>query len=113
MAAKPKPGFAAIFIDLRKVRSMSSAVGTAHHSASNHIQHAYRRPVVADWRELIEGDSILLVGPGKATVEAAGTVDAITPDGELIWILQNGTGRRMYHRIDGYKALLEIPHEKP
>lgn len=68
----------------------------------------YRRPVVADWRELVEGDSIVLIRPEQDSAPVEGTVDAVTRDGELIWVLTKG-GRRMYHRIDGYKTLLDVP----
>jgi hypothetical protein len=69
--------------------------------------HGYRRPVVADWRELVEGDSIVLLRLEKTDDTVSGTVDAVAPDGSLIWLLLEGAGRRMFHHVDGYKTLLE------
>jgi len=69
----------------------------------------YRRAVVADWRELVEGDSIVLLRTENNDDAVSGTVDAVAPDGSLIWLLLKGAGRRMFHHVDGYKTLLEDP----
>ena len=84
------------------------------HSASSHLpHHGYRRPVVADWRELIEGDSIILLSTQSSAAPVSGTVDAVAADGSLIWLVQDGSAsRRMFHYVGGYKTLLE-PNSEP
>jgi hypothetical protein len=84
--------------------------GSPHALSSNLPHHGYRRPVVADWCELVEGDYIVLLRAENNDDSISGTVDAIAADGSLIWLLQKGpAGRRMFHRVDGYKTLLETP----
>lgn len=76
----------------------------------NGPHHGYRRPVVADWRELVEGDDVVLLRAGNSDDSISGTVDAVATDGSLLWLLQKGPeGRRMFHSFDGYKILLETP----
>ncbi|MBT2549673.1 hypothetical protein [Arthrobacter sp. ISL-65] len=71
-------------------------------------RHGYRRSVVADWRELTPGDNIVLLSPDQGGTPFAGAVDAISADGSLIWLLQGGCeGRRIFHRHDGYKTLID------
>lgn len=70
-------------------------------------RYGYRRSVVANWCELITGDRLLLVGPGT-NQRHAGTVDAISVDGAIVWlILEDGGGRKLFHQTDGYQALLD------
>jgi hypothetical protein len=85
------------------------------HSASSHLpHHGYRRPVVADWRELIEGDSVILLSTQSSDAPVTGTVDAVAADGSLIWLVQDGSAsRRMFHCVDGYKTLLEPTTAEP
>ncbi len=75
--------------------------------------YGYRPPVVPDWRELVEGDSITLLPPNSHDDSISGTVDAVSPDGSILWLVQKGpAGRRMFHHIDGYKTLLGTPAPK-
>ncbi|MFK4639438.1 hypothetical protein [Paenarthrobacter histidinolovorans] len=74
---------------------------------SSLAHHGYRRRVVEDWRELVEGDAIVLLRSENIDDAVSGTVDAIAPDGSLIWLLPKGAGRRMFHHVDGYKTLLD------
>lgn len=74
---------------------------------SSFLHHGYRHPVVADWRELVEGDDVVLIPTETSDDSISGTVDAVTEDGTIIWLLRKGGGRRMFHHIDGYKTLVE------
>lgn len=82
--------------------------------ASQPLPHfGYRSPVVPDWRELVEGDSISLVHPDSHDDSISGIVDAVSADGSILWLVQKGpAGRRMFHHIDGYKTLLDTPAPK-
>lgn len=67
--------------------------------------YGYRRTVVANWQELLPGDVVVLVGSGQDRF--SGIVDAVSDDGSLLWILQDGgAGRRLFHQPDGYKTLI-------
>ncbi len=62
--------------------------------------------IIADWRELTRGDSVVLLNPRKEAV--GGIVDDVSADGSVIWIQQDDCGgRRLFHRNDGYKTLLD------
>lgn len=70
------------------------------------IKPDFRRSISADWRELTRGDSVVLLNSRHEAV--GGVVDDISGDGSLIWIQQDdGAGRRLFHRSDGYKTLLD------
>jgi hypothetical protein len=69
-------------------------------------RYSYRRSIVANWCELIPGDTVLLFGPGTEQ-QYTGTVDAISEDGTIVWlILENGGGRRLFYNTDGCQTLL-------
>jgi hypothetical protein len=66
----------------------------------------FRRSFVANWRELRPGDTVVLLGSGNERV--SGTVDAVTTDGDMVWILQdNGAGRKLFHNSDTYQTLTD------
>jgi hypothetical protein len=70
-------------------------------------QYGYRRSVVANWCELIPGDTVLLLGP-VAEQSHRGTVDAILADGTVMWLLlENAGGRKLFHHVDGYQTLVD------
>lgn len=69
-------------------------------------RYSFRRSTVANWCELIPGDTVLLFGPGTEQ-QYAGTVDAISEDSSIVWlILENGGGRRLFYNTDGHQTLL-------
>jgi hypothetical protein len=73
-------------------------------------QYGYRRSLVDNWRELIAGDTVLLLEPGQGR-QYKGTVDAISTDGTLLWLLlDDGDGRKLFHRVDGYQTLAGPQH---
>ncbi|MBP1136597.1 hypothetical protein JOE31_002829 [Arthrobacter sp. PvP023] len=75
---------------------------------SNLPHVGFRRQVVANWGELVEGDEVVLLPVDPIKEPSRGTVDAIMADGSLIWLVQKGpAGRRMFHATDGYKTELE------
>ncbi|MFM9273573.1 hypothetical protein [Pseudarthrobacter sp. NKDBFgelt] len=66
----------------------------------------FRRSVVTNWNDLRPGDTVLLVGTSKERV--SGTVDAVTTDGDIMWILQDdGAGRKLFHHSDIYQTLTD------
>lgn len=70
-------------------------------------QYGYRRSVVTNWCQLIPGEAVVLTGPGSAE-RYEGRVDAVSDDGAILWlVLDNGCGRRLFHRTDGHTALLD------
>jgi hypothetical protein len=70
--------------------------------------YGYRRSVVANWSELIPGDNVVLLSTGKPEFRISGTVDANSPDGSLLWLLQDDcAGRALFHQSDGYKTLVD------
>jgi hypothetical protein len=70
-------------------------------------QYGYQRSIVANWCELIPGDTVLLLGP-LAGERHRGTVDAISGDGTVIWlVLENAGGRKLFHHVDGYQTLVD------
>lgn len=85
---------------------MNSAGKLLPEQRNRPTRYGYRRSVVADWCELIPGDSVLLLGP-EGEPDYKGTVDAVLPDGTIVWlILDNGCGRRLFHHADGHQALV-------
>lgn len=59
------------------------------------------------WDRLEVGQEVLLAHPGLPPV--AGTVDAMTDDGEIIWVISVPRRRRIIHINDGYRVLHEGP----
>jgi hypothetical protein len=70
-------------------------------------QYGYQRSVVANWCELIPGDTVLLLGP-LAEERHRGTVDAISADGSVLWLLlEHAGGRKLFHHVDGHQMLVD------
>jgi hypothetical protein len=70
-------------------------------------QYGYQRSIVANWCELIPGDTVLLLGP-LAGERHRGTVDAMSPDGTIMWLLlENAGGRKLFYHVDGYQTLVD------
>jgi hypothetical protein len=66
----------------------------------------FRRSVVANWSDLRPGDTVVLVGSSNERV--SGTVDAVTTEGDMMWILlDNGAGRKLFHNSDTYQTLTD------
>jgi hypothetical protein len=66
----------------------------------------FRRSVVTNWSDLRPGDTVVLVGTSNERV--SGTVDAVTTEGDMVWILQdNGAGRKLFHKSDRYQTLTD------
>lgn len=58
--------------------------------------------------------AVNLAGPGQDTTWISGTVDAVSADGSLIWLVQDDcAGRRIFHQVDGYKTLLDPAASQP
>lgn len=69
-------------------------------------RYGFRRTVVANWRELIPGDTVVLIARNKDCIE--GTIDAVTKDGAFLWLCQDGfRPRRVFYYSDGYKVLVD------
>lgn len=57
------------------------------------------------WKTLPRGLPVRITADGRYL--GAGTVDAATPDGSVLWVLFTGMeGRRMFHRDD--QILIEV-----
>jgi hypothetical protein len=70
-------------------------------------QYGYQRSIVANWCELIPGDTVLLLGP-LAGERHRGAVDAISADGTIMWLLlENAGGRKLFYHVDGYQTLVD------
>ena len=70
----------------------------------SHYSHV--RSVVESWGQLIPGDNVLLLGP-KPGQRHAGTVDIISPDQSILWlVLENGGGRKLFHQSDVFQTLV-------
>lgn len=66
------------------------------------------RQEVRSWRELAPGDVVVLLTSDKRNARIEGRVDEISGDGLFLWLLQdNGAGRRLFHRPDGYTTFLD------
>lgn len=51
--------------------------------------------LVVDWTRLVSGDTVVLVEASNQW--ASGVVDALTPNGEILWLsLDQGFGRRLF-----------------
>ncbi|RAX14915.1 hypothetical protein DC347_20145 [Pseudarthrobacter sp. AG30] len=59
------------------------------------------------WDRLEVGQEVLLAHPGLPPI--AGTVDAMTDDREIIWVLSVPRRRQIIHIDDGYRVLHEGP----
>lgn len=74
-----------------------------HASMSN-----YLRKEVKSWSHLAPGDSVVLLTSDRSNPRSSGLVDEISDDGHFLWLIQeNGAGRRLFHRADGYTTLLD------
>lgn len=53
-----------------------------------------------DFSQVVPGDPVTVMAPGRLVV--SGIVDAIAPDGSVLWVIEDGgQGRHMVHRSDG------------
>jgi hypothetical protein len=94
-------------------RSLRRPVPGTGQRNSNHPAASF----VADWTALKGGDRIWIRRKDQTIV--AGSVDQLTYDGNILWILPHDTSaRKMYHRSDGdeiwthhesLSALLDLP----
>ncbi|MEW1811896.1 hypothetical protein AB0284_14455 [Pseudarthrobacter phenanthrenivorans] len=77
-----------------------------------------------DWSALRMGDEVELLDGAKAI--ARGTVDGLTGDREIVWLIPSfgspgrpsinrsyGSGRRMFHRADGWGVRILGPWPEP
>ncbi|MEC3854035.1 hypothetical protein [Paenarthrobacter ureafaciens] len=70
--------------------------------------YGYRRSVVADWSELIPGEHVLLRGTGNPQARLSSTVHDVSPDGSLLWLLDDDLGERhLYPESDSYHTLVD------
>lgn len=52
-----------------------------------------------DFTLVVPGDAVTVTAPGRLKV--SGTVDAVAPDGSVLWVIEDGgQGRHMVHRTD-------------
>lgn len=52
-----------------------------------------------DFALVLPGDPVTVTARGRLAV--SGTVDAVAPDGSVIWVIEDGgQGRHMVHRTD-------------
>ncbi|BCT75447.1 hypothetical protein SCMU_12890 [Sinomonas cyclohexanicum] len=52
-----------------------------------------------DFTTVVPGDPVTVTAPGRLIV--VGTVDAVAPDGSVLWVIEDGgQGRHMVHRTD-------------
>ncbi len=59
---------------------------------------------IHDWSGYVRGEHVTLHHP--AGIQLRGVLDMRTDDASVVWIhLNNGEGRRMVHREDGYRLL--------
>lgn len=75
---------------LRQQATAESANTTTFDTYPALPHYGYRRHVVTDWRELVEGDSIVLLRPENHGDSIPGTVDAVSADGSILWLVQKG-----------------------
>nr|BFE44145.1 hypothetical protein GCM10017547_20380 [Pseudarthrobacter oxydans] len=63
---------------------------------------------VDSWRQLAPGNSVVLLTSDRRNPRIAGRVDEISVDGHYLWLIQdNGAGRRLFHRPEGYTTFLD------
>ncbi|WP_457949900.1 hypothetical protein ACTAQI_04765 [Pseudarthrobacter sp. alpha12b] len=98
--------------------NMATAVETAEDSAAattgsipttaemSPTRYGFRRTVVANWRELIAGDTVVLIARNKDRIE--GTTDAVTKNGAFLWLPQDALrARQVFYHSDGYIVLVD------
>lgn len=85
---------------------MATRIELSPEQLNRPTRYSYRRAIVANWGELIPGDTVLLLVPDTEQ-QYTGTVDAVSEDGTIVWlILKNGGGRRLFYNTDGYQTFL-------
>ena len=53
-----------------------------------------------DFSQVVPGDPVTVIATGRLVV--SGIVDAVAPDGSVLWVIEDGgQGRHMVHRTDG------------
>jgi hypothetical protein len=69
-------------------------------------RYGFRRTVVANWRELTPGDTVVLIARNKDRIK--GTIDAVTKNGAFLWLRQDALRpRQVFFHSDGYKVLVD------
>jgi hypothetical protein len=70
-------------------------------------RHSPRKEIMT-WRDLAQGDAVVLLTSDKRNPRISGKVDNLSTDGSFLWLVQdNGAGRRLFHRTEGYTTLLD------
>ncbi|ASN19990.1 hypothetical protein [Arthrobacter sp. YN] len=88
----------------RKTAGIGTVLGARQESAASMGRQS---SVLADWRELRPGDTVVLLPSAGEAV--GGIIDDVSSDGSLIWIFQDDCGgRRLFHRADSCKTLLDV-----
>ena len=64
----------------------------------NALLPGWPRPIDPVWHTLEPGDQLRVTFPDG--VELDGIFDARTPDSAVVWVLADGSGRRMLHLVD-------------
>ena len=63
---------------------------------------------VHSWLQLTPGNSVVLLTSDRRNPRIAGRVDRVSVDGHYLWLIQdNGAGRRLFHRPEGYTTFLD------
>ncbi|QQQ64368.1 hypothetical protein [Paenarthrobacter ureafaciens] len=66
------------------------------------------RSEVSGWDQLKSGDTVVLLTSDRRNPRFTGRVDEISQDGRYLWLIQNnGAGRRLFHRVEGYTTFLD------
>ena len=66
------------------------------------------RKEITTWRDLAPGDAVVLLTSDRRNARISGKVDDLSADGSFLWLVQdNGAGRRLFHRPEGYTTLLD------
>lgn len=66
------------------------------------------RKEITTWRDLAPGDAVVLLTSDRRNARISGKVDDLSIDGSFLWLVQdNGAGRRLFHRPEGYTTLLD------
>lgn len=87
----------------RRAEASRSRGRSTSPGAPKPTRFGFRRTQVGNWQELLPGDSVVLIGASSERV--SGTVDAVSKDGDLVWIFQdNGAGRKLFHDSDNYQT---------
>jgi hypothetical protein len=77
------------------------------HARGHHERDQDATFTPANWSELLPGDSVVLIG--NEAQRAAGTVDVVSHDGALAWImLRPGNERRLFLREEVFRTEVDL-----